>query len=133
MAKTKAELMAEKMAKNRLAQEAFEAGKTAVVEVKAEEPAQKPADLAQEPKKEVKPTANTSKPKKPVQPVSEPSTDMLDMIVGKKKKKSKKITFSTYGDEELVKILDELAEERGVSRSYLVNQILNEICKNKRK
>ena len=132
MAKTKAELMAEKMAEKRIAQEAFEAGKTENVTPETTEPIQKPADLAQEPQKEVKPTANTPKQKKPVQAVSEPSVDMLDMIVGKKKKKPKKITFSTYGDEELVKILDEDAAERGVSRSYLVNQILNEIYKSKR-
>lgn len=132
MAKTKAELMAEKMAKQRLAQEAFEAGKTPAVEIEVKEPAQKPVKTAQEPRKEVKTTQDTTKPKKPTQAEIEPSVSMVDKIIGKRKK-SKKITFSTYGDEELVKILDEDAAERGVSRSYLVNQILNEIYKSKRK
>ena len=132
MAKTKAELMAERMAEKRLAQEAFEAGKTPAVEIETQESAQKPTEPTQEPRKEVKPTANTSKPKKPVQAENEPSVSMVDKIIGKRRK-SKKITFSTYGDEELVKILDEDAAERGVSRSYLVNQILNEIYKSKRK
>ena len=132
MAKTKTELMAERMEAERVAKKAFEAGKTPAIEIAEPKPAQKPTEMAQEPRKEVKPTANASKAKKPVQAEIEPSVNMVDMIVGKRKK-SKKITFSTYGDEELVKILDEDAAERGVSRSYLVNQILNEIYKSKRK
>lgn len=132
MAKTKAELMAEKMAAQRVAQEAFEAGKTPAVEISEQEPVEKPTEPPQEPRKEVKATPNTPKAKKPVQAENEPSVSMVDKIVGKRKK-SKKITFSTYGDEELVKILDEDAADRGVSRSYLVNQILNEIYKSKRK
>ena len=130
MAKTKAELLAEKMAKNRVGQSAFEAGKEPAVETQLPEQPENHTETAQETKKEVKPTANTSKPKKPVQANSEPSTDMLDKIIGKKKKKAKKITISSYGDEALIKKLDEVAAERGISRSEFINRLLTEVLKN---
>ena len=129
MAKTKAELMAEKMAEKRVAQEAFEAGKTPVVEITEQETTQKPEKTAQEPQKEVKPTANTPKPKKPVQANSEHSAGILQMIA-KKPKKEKKSSFSLYLSETNMEKLEEAVKKTGMrSKSEFIDQLLTEIFK----
>ena len=130
MAKTKAELLAEKMAKQRVGQSAFEAGKTPAVETQLPEQPQNRTETPQNPQKEVKPTANTPKTKKPVHGDSEASVDLLDKLVGEKKKKANKITFSSYGDEDLIRKLDAVAADRGISRSEFINRLLTEVLKN---
>lgn len=153
MAKTKAQLMAEKMAAQRIAQKAFEAGAKPIVvtDPPKEEPAaeeatettpevteaekevQKATEPAQNATKEEKATKDTPKPKKPATAKKAAKEDkpdaapvkLLDKIAKKKReeKKSNAYYLSVKNMEELAK----RAEKADMSASELLDSILTAV------
>lgn len=112
MAKSKAELMAEKMQQQQSAKAAFEAGKKPAVEIPTPAP--------------VEETSPVEVVEKPTEQESVVTVDVIQKIA-KEKKRPKKSSFSVYLSEENMKKLGAAAKKAGLSKSEFIDHLLSEL------